>query len=93
MVTNCFGTASSASSLDIHIIHPYSGDIEIHLYAPDGTSYFIKDDYIHNHWDDIHESIYPINLSTESRNGTWYLWVHDIRTGNAGRVDSWTLRL
>ena len=34
-----------------------------------------------------------MNLSSESRDGTWKLQVQDTEAPDAGRIDSWTLTL
>ncbi|HET8682002.1 MAG TPA: proprotein convertase P-domain-containing protein, partial [Micromonosporaceae bacterium] len=90
-ISNCNRNASSTSQVEVHIIHPYRGDLVIRLVAPDGTVYDLKL-RSNDSGDDIHTT-YTVNLSTEAANGQWRLRVRDRRAGNTGYVDSWTVRL
>ncbi|HET8659779.1 MAG TPA: S8 family serine peptidase, partial [Micromonosporaceae bacterium] len=90
-ISNCNRNASSTSQVEVHIIHPYRGDLVIRLVAPDGTIYDLKL-RSNDSGDDIHAT-YTVNLSTEAANGQWRLRVRDRRAGNTGFLDSWTLRL
>ncbi len=91
VVSGCSGNASATSSAEVHIIHPFRGDLQIDLVAPDGTAYRLKSRDADS-GDDIH-STYVVNVSSETRNGTWHLRVRDRRANNVGFIDSWTLRL
>ncbi len=87
----CTGTASSASKVEVHIVHTYIGDLVVSLVAPDGTAYVL-----HNRAggsaDNINQ-IYTVNLSSEARAGSWKLRVQDAATADIGYIDSWTLTL
>ncbi len=90
-VTGCTGNASATSTVEVHIVHTYIGDLVVSLIAPDGTAYVL-----HNRAggsaDNINQT-YTVNLSTEVRNGTWTLRVQDAATADVGYIDSWTLTL
>ncbi|MGB2569378.1 S8 family peptidase [Micromonospora citrea] len=90
-VSGCTGTASSTSKVEVHIVHTYIGDLVVSLIAPDGSAYTL-----HNRsgssTDNINQT-YTVNLSTETRNGTWNLRVQDAAGGDTGYIDSWTLTL
>ncbi|WP_281274312.1 proprotein convertase P-domain-containing protein [Allorhizocola rhizosphaerae] len=90
-VSGCPGYASAASTVEVHIVHPYIGDLVVTLVAPDGSTYVL-----HNRTgagqDNINKT-YPVNLSSETREGTWKLQVQDAETSDTGRIDSWTLTL
>jgi len=91
VISGCTGNASATSGVEVHIIHPFRGDLVIDLLAPDGTAYRLQSRSADS-GDDIHTT-YVVNLSSEPRNGTWRLRVRDRRAGNTGFIDSWTLRL
>ena len=91
VISGCTGNASATSQVEVHIIHPFRGDLQIDLLAPDNTAYRLQSRSADS-GDDIHTT-YVVNLSSESRNGNWRLRVRDRRVGNVGFIDSWTLRL
>jgi len=68
-ISGCSGNASSASTIEVHIIHTWIGDLVVDLVAPDGSVY-----NLHNRAggsaDNIHTT-YTRNLSGELANGTW----------------------
>jgi hypothetical protein len=88
-ISGCSGNASSASTIEVHIIHTYIGDLVVDLLAPDGSVY-----NLHNRSggsaNNIHTT-YSRNLSGEVANGTWRLRVRDAATFDTGYIDSWTL--
>jgi subtilisin family serine protease len=88
-ISGCSGNASASSTIEVHIIHTYIGDLVVDLIAPDGTVY-----NLHNRSggsaDNIHTT-YSRNLSGEVANGTWRLRVRDAASFDTGRIDSWTL--
>jgi len=90
-ISGCAGNASATSEVEVHIIHPFRGDLQIDLLAPDNTAYRLQSRSADS-GDDIHTT-YVVNLSSETRNGNWQLRVRDRRAGNTGFIDSWTLRL
>jgi subtilisin family serine protease len=90
-ISGCTGTASTTSTVEVHIIHPFRGDLRIAIVAPDGTEYLLQP-RSNDSGDDIHTT-YVVNLSSEQRNGTWRLRVRDRRAGNTGHLDRWVLTL
>ena len=91
-VTTCSGNASSASQVEVHIVHPNIGDLVVSVVAPDGSVYVL-----HNRTGGGQDNIdqtYTVNLSTEGRNGTWQLRASDqARPNRTGFINSWTLTL
>ncbi|MDG4820696.1 trypsin-like serine protease [Asanoa sp. WMMD1127] len=90
-VSGCAGNASSTSSVEVHIVHTYRGDLVVSLVAPDGTAYTL-----HNRSGgsaDNLDTTYSVNLSSEARNGTWRLRVRDAASADTGYLNSWTLTL
>ena len=90
-LTDCAATASATSTVDVHIVHTYIGDLVVTLIAPDGVSYVL-----HNRagggTDNINQT-YTVNLAGNPPNGTWTLRVQDAATIDTGYIDSWTLSL
>ena len=90
-ISGCTGNASAASTVEVHIVHTFIGDLVVDLIAPDGTVY--------NLWnrqggsaDNINQT-FTVNLSSEGTNGTWTLRASDRAAIDSGRIDSWTLDL
>jgi subtilisin family serine protease/subtilisin-like proprotein convertase family protein len=90
-VAGCTGNAGSASTVEVHIVHTYIGDLVVSLIAPDGSAYVLAN-RSGGSTDNINAT-YPVNLSSEARNGTWTLRVQDAATADTGYIDSWTLTL
>ncbi|MGW6442117.1 S8 family peptidase [Lentzea sp. NPDC055074] len=89
--SGCTGTASASSKVEVHIKHTYKGDLVVDLVAPDGSVY-----NLHNRAGGSADNIdqtYTVNLSSETRNGTWTLRVRDAATADVGTIDTWTLTL
>ncbi|WP_308121247.1 M4 family metallopeptidase [Paractinoplanes bogorensis] len=88
-LTECAATPSAASTVEVHIQHTYIGDLVVSLIAPDGTAYVL-----HNRaggsTDNIDQT-YPVNLSSETANGTWTLSVQDTARIDTGTLTGWTL--
>ncbi|GHJ48771.1 aminopeptidase [Catellatospora sp. TT07R-123] len=90
-VSGCAGNAGSASTVEVHIVHTYQGDLAVNLVAPDGSAYLL-----HNRTGGATDNIdqtYTVNLSSEVANGTWKLRVQDAASGDVGYINSWTLSL
>lgn len=89
--SGCTGTASASSQVEVHIKHTYKGDLIVNLLAPDGTAYLL-----HNRAGGSADNIdqtFTVNLSSETRNGTWTLQVRDAATADVGTIDTWSLTL
>jgi subtilisin family serine protease len=90
-ISGCSGNAGATSTIEVHIVHTWIGDLVVDLIAPDGTVY-----NLHNRTggsaDNINQ-VYTRNLSSEVANGTWTLRARDAAFLDSGRIDSWTLDL
>jgi hypothetical protein len=89
-VTGCGGNASKRTRVDVHIKHPYRGDLTIELVAPDGTSYRLKRVNSRDTGANV-DGFAIVNASPELRNGTWQLRVTDNFRADSGYIDSWSL--
>jgi len=90
-IAGCPGNASAATTVEVHIVHTYIGDLVVTLVAPNGGSYMLHD-RAGGGTDNIDQT-YTLNLSSEPANGTWRLRVQDAAAADVGRIDSWTLNL
>jgi subtilisin family serine protease len=90
-ISGCPGNARSNSTVEVHIVHTWKGDLIVTLVAPDNSTYIL-----HNRTggsaDNI-DQIYTVNLSSEVANGTWKLRIQDAATADTGYLNSWTLSL
>jgi hypothetical protein len=91
-ISGCARAASSSSTVEVHIVHPYRGDLVVDLVAPDGSTYALKSSSSSDSAADVHAT-YTRNLSAETGNGTWRLRVRDVFAEDTGHIDSWTLTL
>ena len=92
VISGCGRAPSATSRIEVHIVHPWRGDLVIDLIAPDGTAYRLKSNNLLDWWPNV-DAIYTLDLSSESANGTWQLRVRDVYSGDSGYIDSWTLTL
>ncbi len=90
-VSGCTGNASSSSTVEVHIVHTYRGDLIVSLVAPDGSAYVLLN-RSGGSADNVDQT-FTVNLSTEARNGTWRLRVQDAAASDLGYINSWTLAL
>ena len=76
---------------EVHITHPWIGDLTVELVAPNGTAVML-----HNQdggsSDDIHRTYTVTAFNGQNVNGEWKLRVRDVLFDLAGTLDSWTLR-
>ncbi|QDY79427.1 proprotein convertase P-domain-containing protein [Streptomyces qinzhouensis] len=91
-VTGITGNAPADLRVAVDIVHPRRGELVLTLEAPDGTSYPLEDFPDADTTADVFKT-YLVNASPEVANGTWYLAVRDIKTGNTGTVDGWSLNM
>ena len=96
-VANCDHWGSAASSVEVHIVHPNSGDLTVSLVAPSGNVYLLRD-RTGGAADNIDQT-FTVNLSSEpaittltNAIGIWALRVTDNSATNTGFINSWTLR-
>ncbi len=91
LISGCGGNAAANSTVEVHIVHTYRGDLVVNLVAPDGTLYLL-----HNRAggsaDNI-DQVFTVNLSGEVADGTWRLRAQDAASIDTGRIDTWTLNL
>ncbi|BCJ73913.1 aminopeptidase [Catellatospora sp. IY07-71] len=90
-ITGCTGNAGSASTVEVHIVHTYVGDLVVSLIAPDGSAYTLRN-RTGGSADNIDQT-FTVNLSSEVANGTWRLRVQDAGPADVGYINSWTLNL
>jgi len=64
----------------------------IDLVAPDGSAYRLKNSSSTDSADNV-VATYTVNLTSESRTGTWRLRVQDVYSGDTGYIDSWSITL
>jgi subtilisin family serine protease len=91
-IAGCTRAPSTTSTIEVHIIHTYRGDLIVTLVAPDGSTYQLKGWNFFDSADNVHAT-FTRNLSGEAANGTWRLRVQDVFGGDVGFIDSWTLTL
>ena len=89
VISGCARSASATSSVEVHVVHTYSGELVVTLVAPDGSEYVL-----HNRTggdtDNI-DAAFPVNLSSETANGVWRLRVEDTEFNDLGYLDGWRL--
>jgi subtilisin-like proprotein convertase family protein len=91
-VTNtCTGNAAATSTVEVHIVHPYRGDLVVSLVAPDGTAYILSNR--EGGSADNLDRLFTVDVSSETRNGTWRLRVQDAASSDYGFITDWTLNL
>ncbi|GAA4672207.1 proprotein convertase P-domain-containing protein [Phytohabitans rumicis] len=90
-VTGCAGNASGAATVAVNIQHPYIGDLNVALVAPDGSAYLLRERTGSN--SDNLIRTFTVNLASEARNGTWTLRVRDLGQADVGYINSWTLTI
>jgi secreted trypsin-like serine protease len=85
------GAASSSSTVEVHIVHTYRGDLVVDLVAPDGSVYNLLN-RSGGSADNVDQT-FTVNLGSETANGTWNLRVRDAASQDTGYIDSWTLNI
>ncbi|MFF0788818.1 M4 family metallopeptidase [Streptomyces spiralis] len=83
------GNAPSNLQVSVDIVHTWSGDLQIDLVAPDGSTYRLKNSG-YDPTPDVHAT-YTVNASSETANGTWKLRVRDLGYQDTGYIDDWKL--
>jgi alpha-glucosidase len=90
-ISGCTGNASATSTVEVHIVHTWTGDLIVSLIAPDGSAYVLRSN-TGGDTDNIDQT-FTVNLTSETRNGTWNLRVQDTASLDTGYINSWTLTL
>ena len=85
-------TAGNAGTVtvDVNIVHTYSGDVVLDLIAPDNTVYALQN-RVGGSADNIVKS-FSVNVGAKSRVGTWKLRASDRAAGDTGYINSWTFK-
>jgi hypothetical protein len=91
-VSGCARPASATSTVEVHVVHTYRGDLVVDLLAPDGSTYSLKGSSSSDGAANV-DATYTRNLSGEAANGTWRLRVQDVFAQDVGHIDTWTLTL
>lgn len=89
-ISGCGRTALASSTVEVHIVHTWRGDLVIDLVAPDGTSYRLKNSSASDSVDNV-DVTYTVGLASEAADGTWRLQVQDVFGADTGYINSWTL--
>jgi subtilisin family serine protease len=85
----CRGNAPKATKVEVTIRHSAPSDVRIELAGPSGRTYLLKA----NGTGTKFQPYYTVDLSSETKNGTWQLLVRDRGEGDAGILDSWAITL
>jgi len=83
------GNAPANASVSLNILHTYRGDLKVDLVAPDASLY-----NLHNRGGGSADNLsgsFPLDLSSETLNGTWKRRVNDNASNDTGRIDSWSI--
>ncbi|MEW2293889.1 M4 family metallopeptidase [Streptomyces sp. NPDC006743] len=88
-VTGRSGNAPSNLQVSVDIVHSWSGDLQIDLVAPNGSTYRLKNSG-YDSTPDVHAT-YTVNASSSAANGTWKLRVQDKGPQDTGYIDGWKL--
>ncbi|ROO51187.1 subtilisin family serine protease [Micromonospora sp. Llam0] len=91
-ITGCAGNAAANSTIELRIPHSAIVDLQVELFAPDGTRYFLLVRTGHLASPDV-DHTFTYDLSDKVANGTWRLHLRDAGPVGAGSFDSWTLNL
>ncbi|MCS7476251.1 M14 family zinc carboxypeptidase [Umezawaea endophytica] len=91
-VTACQGNARSASVVDVRFKNmTVTPIITLDLVAPDGTSYHLQERVVGTVPDNTYS--FTLDLSRESRAGTWKLQVYNVMWLGTGDLDRWSLTM
>jgi subtilisin family serine protease len=89
---SCAGKAYVATKVEVHVVHPNRGDLQLDLVAPDGTTMRLKSASGTDHAANLNTT-YTVKASAENRSGVWRLRIRDTRAGGTGYLSSWALTL
>jgi secreted trypsin-like serine protease len=90
-VSGVSGNALGTSTVEVHIVHTFRGDLIVDLVAPDGTAYNLLN-RSGGSADNVDQT-FSVNLSGEAANGTWNLRVRDAASADTGFVNLWRVTL
>jgi len=75
VISGCGGNASATTTVEVHIVHTYRGDLVVSLIAPDGSAYVLLN-RSGGSADNVDQT-FTVNASSEIADGTWRLRVQD----------------
>lgn len=90
-VSGVSGYAPSDLQVSVKIVHPYIGDLQVQLVAPNGAYATLKAYGSGGSADNINTT-YTVDASSVLASGTWKLRVSDGYTLDTGYIDSWSLQ-
>jgi subtilisin family serine protease len=90
-VAGCPGTASAATTVEVHVKHGHRGSLVLELIAPDGTRYPLKAATTADRANNL-DATYVVDAAASPRDGIWGLRVRDAYRRHTGYLHSWTLR-
>jgi len=91
-ITGCAGNAAANSTIAVRIEHTAITDLQVELFAPDGTRYFLLARTGHGAAPNV-DHTFTYDLSDKVADGTWRLRVYDSGPTGSGFFDSWRLNL
>ncbi|NUT49224.1 MAG: hypothetical protein HOV94_18245, partial [Saccharothrix sp.] len=90
-ITGCEANPRSTSRLELHYKNMTGSVITLDLVAPDGTAYRLQHQLVSTLPDP--GGTFTVDLSRETRDGTWQLKVHNHIWVGTGVLDWWSLSL
>jgi subtilisin-like proprotein convertase family protein len=89
-VSGCALTPSVMSTVTVHIVHTFRGDLQLTVISPAGqqTQLLVN---AGGSQDNVDQVFYANLSSTPLSNGTWTLQVRDTAGGDSGFINSWSL--
>lgn len=88
-VSGCAGNAAPSTTVEVHIVHTWRGDLVVDVIAPNGTSSLLLN-RAGGSADNVDQT-FTVNMSSAPANGTWTLRVRDAAAADVGFIDSWTI--
>ena len=88
-VSGCTGNASATTTVEVHIVHTYRGDLVVDLVAPTGTVRGLLN-RSGGSANDVNQ-VFTVDMSAVPADGTWRLRVRDGASFDTGYIDSWTI--
>ncbi len=76
--------------VDVSIVHSYSGDLDVYLFAPSGDYAQLVQNDPSDSTPNIDAS-WQVDATGEAADGTWELYVVDNYSGDTGYIDSWSI--
>jgi len=89
-VSGCALMPSAMSTVTVHIVHTFRGDLQLTVIGPTGQQYQILIN-AGGSQDNVDQVFYANLSSTPLANGTWTLQVRDTAGADTGFIDSWSI--